>query len=99
MRRANASAEPPLQAVTPKSGSPSPYRWAMVLARVDEVFPFLCSRCGEPMRIIAFVTELGAVQRILKPLDEPTHPPRLALAAVHPAGTRTSIRAKAICSP
>lgn len=46
----NASAETPLQAVTAKSGSPSPYRWAMVLARVDEVFPLLCPRCGEPMR-------------------------------------------------
>jgi len=56
------------------------YLWARLLARLYEVFPLLCPRCGEPMRIIALVTELGAVQRILKHLDEPTQPPRLAPA-------------------
>lgn len=37
-----------------------------------QVFPLLCPRCADPMRIIAFVAKLGTVQRILEPLDEPT---------------------------
>ncbi|MGH8568277.1 MAG: hypothetical protein ACREXU_09715 [Gammaproteobacteria bacterium] len=51
------------------------------------------------MRIIAFVTEWGAVQRILKHLDEPANPHAPPLPAVHPAEARTSILAKAIRSP
>ena len=31
-----------------------------------QVFPLLCTGCGKPMRIIAFVTEVGSVQRILE---------------------------------
>lgn len=76
-------------------GQGGPY-WAR---RGYTVFPRLCARCGEPMRITAFVTERGAVQRILKHLDKPPNPRASPRPAVHPAGTRTSIRAKAICSP
>jgi hypothetical protein len=38
-----------------------------------QVFPLVCSRCGEPMRIIAFGTEVGSVHRILAHLGEPTN--------------------------
>ena len=31
------------------------YAWALLLARIDEVFPLACPRCGGEMRIIAFI--------------------------------------------
>jgi hypothetical protein len=37
----------------------------MLLARIYEVFPLRCPRCGEPMRLIAFVTDSGSITRIL----------------------------------
>ncbi len=43
----------PAQAATEKSRSPSAYWWATLLARIYEVFPLRCPRCGEPMRLIA----------------------------------------------
>jgi hypothetical protein len=57
----------------------------MLLARIYEVFPRRCPQCGEPMRIIAFVTDGDAIQRILDPLGEPTQPPRIASARGPPA--------------
>ncbi len=39
----------------------SRYAWAQLLARIDEVFPLVCPRCGGGMRIIAFITDAGAV--------------------------------------
>ncbi len=48
------------------------YAWALLLARIDEVFPLVCPRCGGEMRIIAFITDAGAVRDILTHLGEPT---------------------------
>jgi hypothetical protein len=77
----------PLQAAaTEKSRSPSTYWWAMLLARIYEVFPLRCLRCGEPMRLIAFVTDSGSITRILAYLGEPTQAPRIAPAARGPPG-------------
>ena len=60
-----------------------------------QVFSLLCPRCGEPMRIIAFVKDVGSIQRILASLGEPTQPPGSPPPpAVRPMGRRTSIRAK-----
>jgi len=56
----------------------------MLLARIYEVFPLRCSRCGEPMRIIAFVTDSGSITRILAYLGEPTMAPYIAPAARGP---------------
>ena len=56
------------------------YAWALLLARIYEVLPLLCPRCGGQMRIIAFITEAVAVRTILAHLGEPTAPPRLAKA-------------------
>jgi hypothetical protein len=56
------------------------YAWALLLARIYEVFPLLCPKCGAEMRIIAFITEAPAVRQILAHLGEPTSPPRLAPA-------------------
>ena len=60
-------------------------------------FPLVCFRCGEPMRIIAFVTDAGSLQRILASLGEPALAPRIAPAARGPAGQEsTTIRAKSM---
>jgi hypothetical protein len=76
----NAPTQTPAQEVTEKSCSPSTYLWAMLLARIYEVFPLVCPRCGEPMQIIAFVTEVDSIQRILEHLGEPTQAPPIASA-------------------
>ena len=54
--------------------------WALLLARIDEVFPLVCPRCGGEMRIIAFITDACAVREILSHLGEPTSPPPIAPA-------------------
>jgi hypothetical protein len=52
----------------------------MLLARIYEVFPRVCPRCGAPMRIIAFVTDTASVTHILQHLGEPTQPPPVSPA-------------------
>ena len=39
--------------------------WALLLARIYECLPLLCPRCGEPMRIIAFILDPPVIERIL----------------------------------
>ena len=55
-----ASAAPPPnpaeQANEPPHRRAARYAWALLLARIYEVFPLLCPKCGGEMRIIAFVT-------------------------------------------
>ena len=53
------------------------YAWVLLIARIYELFPLLCPRCGGEMRIIAFITEGDAIRDILTHLGEPTSPPRL----------------------
>ena len=78
---AQARAEAPLAVVAtpaPTAPSASPalaeepihrraarYAWALLLARIYEVFPLLCPKCGGEMRIIAFINEAMAVREIL----------------------------------
>lgn len=94
----NAPARIPTQEVTEKSRSPSTYLWAMLLARIYEVFPLLCLRCGETMRIIGFITDVGCIQRILEHIGEPTYAPPPP-PAIHPRGRSTSMRAGSIRVP
>ena len=70
------------------------YVWAMLLARIYEVFPLTCPKCGGVMRIIAFIDDPTEVKKILAHLGEPTAAPILAPArgpplweAVQPDGT------------
>ena len=56
------------------------YAWALLLARIYEVFPLLCPKCGAEMRIIAFITEAPAARQIVAQLGEATSPPRIAPA-------------------
>ena len=54
--------------------------WALLLARIYEVFPLICPKCGSTMKIIAFIDEGDAVREILAHLGEPVDPPHIAPA-------------------
>ncbi len=60
------------------------FLWAMLLARIYEVFPLTCPKCGGMMKIIAFINEGDAVREILAHLGEPVDPPRIAPARAPP---------------
>jgi hypothetical protein len=75
--------EPPDETEFPKPKEKprrASYLWAMLIARIYEVLPLLCPRCGSPMKIIAFITDPASLSRILTHLGVPTKPPYL-----HPA--------------
>ncbi|MES9882537.1 MAG: transposase [Sedimenticola sp.] len=54
--------------------------WAMLLARIYEINPLVCPRCGGEMRIIAFVTEQEPVGRILQHIGVPDSAPVISPA-------------------
>lgn len=56
------------------------YVWALLLARIYEVLPLVCPKCGGDMRIIAFINEGPVIREILGHLGEPTAAPTLAPA-------------------
>jgi hypothetical protein len=51
--------------------------WALLLARIYECLPLACPRCGEPMRIIAFILDRSQVERILSHIGEPVEAPQV----------------------
>ena len=54
---------PKSEPVQPKR--PAHYLWAVLIARIYEVFPLLCPICGGQMRLIAFITEGTQIRKIL----------------------------------
>ena len=62
------------------SPSPCAYLWAILLARLYEVFPLRCPQCGTEMRFIAFVTDTHSGSRLLVLLGQATPPPAWAPA-------------------
>ena len=56
------------------------YVWALLLARIYEVLPLVCPKCGGDMRIIAFINDGPVIREILGHLGEPTSAPTLAPA-------------------
>jgi hypothetical protein len=60
------------------------YTWVRLLARIYEVLPLLCPRCGSEMRLIAFIAAPDAIEAILEHLGEPARPPPLAARARAP---------------
>jgi hypothetical protein len=56
------------------------YAWALLLARIYEVFPLVCPLCGAEMRIIAFITDASVIRDLLVHLGEPIAAPRVAPA-------------------
>ena len=64
----------------PRSHDTSRIAWAKLMARVGEEFPLECPACGGDIRLIAFITEPGAIRKILTPLGEPLEPPPVSPA-------------------
>ena len=54
-----------------KPRRPAVYLGAMLLARIYELFPLECPRCGGEMEIISFITEAPTVRAILTYIGEP----------------------------
>jgi hypothetical protein len=79
-----AVAAPPA-APAPNARSPARYLWAMLLARLLQSRPLVCPNCGADMRIIAFITDVAPIERILDHIGEPAEPPRISPARGPPA--------------
>lgn len=54
--------------------------WAVLNARICEVFPLACPLCGGQMRILAFITQSADIRQILDPIWVETEPPRISPA-------------------
>jgi Putative transposase len=68
----------PAQPVPPKR--PAHYLWAVLIARIYEVFPLVCPICGRQMRIIAFITHSADIRHILAHIGVDAEPPRITPA-------------------
>ena len=67
-----------------KAASSTVYLWAMLMARIYEILPLVCPQCGGEMEIIAFITEVDPIHRVLNHIGEPTKPPQIASARAPP---------------
>lgn len=76
------AARPPLEPVPSKR--PAQYFWAVVIARIQEVFPLLCPNCGGRMRLIAFITHNADIRHILEHIGVAPEPPHIATASGPP---------------
>ena len=59
-----ADAVPPTPAPVPAKRSPAHCLWAVLIARIYEVFALLCPLCGGQMRIICFITHSADIRQI-----------------------------------
>ncbi len=64
----------------PPKRAPAHYLWAVLIARIYEVFPLLCPLCGGQMRLIAFITEGTQARRILEHIGVDSQPPHITPA-------------------
>jgi hypothetical protein len=75
------NAVPPTpEPVAPPKRSKAHYLWAVLIARIYEVFPLLCPKCGGQMRLIAFITEGVQIRKILDHIGVDSEPPHIAPA-------------------
>ena len=56
------------------------YLWAVLIARIYQVFPLLCPLCGGQMRIIAFITHSAEIRQLLDHIGVASEPPRISPA-------------------
>ena len=73
-------ASPPTPDPVPPKRSKAHYLWAVLIARIYEVFPLLCPMCGGQMRLIAFITEGVQIRRILDHIGVDSEPPHISPA-------------------
>jgi Putative transposase len=79
LRAVVAALAAPMQASI-KYAVPAHYLWAVLIARIYEVFPLLCPICGGQMRIIAFITHSADIRRILDHIGMESQPLHIAPA-------------------
>ena len=72
------NAAPPAPAHQPKRVAH--YLWAVLIARIYEVFPLVCPLCGGQMRIIAFITHSADIRQILHHIGVECEPPHITPA-------------------
>ena len=58
--------------------------WALLLVRIYKCLPLICPRCGEAMRIVAFIQDPPVIERILHHIGEPTEAPQVLPARAPP---------------
>ena len=68
------------------------YLWAVLIARIYEVFPLLCPLCGGHMRIIAFITHSADIRHILDHIGADSEPPASPRRAGHRCGMTVVMR-------
>lgn len=56
---------------------PAHYLWAVLVARIYEVFPLLRPLCGGQMRIIAFITHSADLRHVLDHIGADSEPPHM----------------------
>ena len=64
----------------PPKRSAAHYLWAVLIARIFEVFPLLCPMCGGQMRTIAFITNRADIRQMLDYIGVPAEPPCISPA-------------------
>jgi hypothetical protein len=64
------------------------YLWAVLIARIYEMFPLLCPLCGGQMRIIAFITHSADIRHILEHIGVACEPPHISPARGPPLWER-----------
>jgi hypothetical protein len=76
----NSPLIPPKPELATPKWSKAHYLWAVLIARIYEVFPLLCPLCGGQMRLIAFITEGTQIRKILDHIGVDSEPPHIAPA-------------------
>ena len=61
-----------MEVVPVTSGTQQPSSWAKWIRKIYETDPLTCSECGEPMRIISFITDPLEVAKILEHIGKQT---------------------------
>ena len=61
-----------MEVVPVTSGTQQPSSWAKRIRKIYETDPLIYTECGEPMRIIAFITDSLEVAKILEHIGEQT---------------------------
>lgn len=59
----------------PAKRSPAHDLWAVLIARVDELFPLLGPMCGGQIRLITFITHSVDIRQILNHISVEFDPP------------------------
>ena len=72
----------------PSHNSGARYLWATLLARIYEVLPLICPRCGAEMRLIAAITDRPTIERILLHIGQSPRPPPITPARGPPEWER-----------